>query len=45
MDRHAQIWRDLKLSGNDVFADEIVAQFTKTALLISVLTPRYVESG
>jgi hypothetical protein len=42
--RRAAIWRDLKLSGNDVFADEIVAQFPKTAILISVLTPRYVES-
>ena len=42
--RQAEIWRDRKLSGNDVFADEILAQFPKTALLISVLTPRYVES-
>jgi len=42
--RHAEIWRDRKLAGNDVFADEIVAQFPRTALLISVLTPRYVES-
>jgi hypothetical protein len=30
--RRAEIWRDLKLSGNDIFADEIVAQFPKTAL-------------
>jgi hypothetical protein len=42
--RHAEIWRDFKLSGNDIFANEIVAQFPKTALLISVLTPRYIES-
>jgi len=42
--RPAKIWRDQKLSGNDVFADEIVSQFPNTALLISVLTPRYVES-
>ena len=42
--RPAEIWRDQKLSGNDVFADEIVSQFPKTALLISVLTPRYLES-
>jgi hypothetical protein len=42
--RKALIWRDKKRAGNDVFADEIVAQFPKTALLISVLTPRYVES-
>jgi TIR domain-containing protein len=44
MGRKAEIWRDRKLSGNDVFADEILAQFPNTALLISVLTPRYVES-
>ena len=42
--RKADIWRDVKLTGNDIFADEIVQQFPKTALLISVLTPRYVES-
>lgn len=44
MGRKAEIWRDSKLRGNDIFADEIVQQFPKTALLISVLTPRYVES-
>jgi hypothetical protein len=42
--RKAEIWRDLKLTGTDIFADEIVAQFPKTALLVSVLTPRYIES-
>ncbi len=42
--RPAEIWRDVKLTGNDIFADEIVQQFPKTALLISVVTPRYVES-
>jgi TIR domain len=44
MGRRAEIWRDQKLQGNDVFADEIVQQFPKTAVLLSVLTPRYVES-
>src|SRR5271167_1104228 len=42
--RKAEIWRDSKLAGNDIFADEILQQFPKTALLISVVTPRYVES-
>ena len=42
--RKAEIWRDVKLAGNDIFADEIVSQFPKTALLVSVVTPRYVES-
>jgi len=42
--RKAEIWRDGKLTGNDIFGDEIVAQFPKTALLMSVLSPRYVKS-
>jgi hypothetical protein len=42
--RKAEIWRDQKLSGNDFFGDEIAAQFPKTAILVSVLSPRYVES-
>lgn len=40
----ARIWRDDKLDGNDVFAQEIVDQFAKTALLISILSPRYLRS-
>ena len=40
----AQIWRDEKLQGNDVFADEILDQFAQTAVLVSVLTPRYLNS-
>jgi hypothetical protein len=40
----ADIWRDDKLAGNDVFSEQIVAQFPHTALLVSVLTPRYVRS-
>lgn len=39
----AKIWRDDKLQGNEVFADEIVDQFTHTAVLVSVLTPRYLN--
>jgi hypothetical protein len=42
--RKAEIWRDEKLQGNDMFADEITEQFSKTAIMVSVLTPRYVES-
>ncbi len=44
MGRKARIWRDKKLCGNDSFADEIVAQFPKTEILISVLSKCYVES-
>jgi TIR domain-containing protein len=44
MGREAKIWRDEKLQGNDVFSHEIVAQFKKSAALISVLTSRYLNS-
>ncbi|MGK7907821.1 MAG: TIR domain-containing protein [Synechococcus sp.] len=40
----AKIWRDDKLQGNDEFGPEIVDQLPKVALLVSVLTPRYVKS-
>lgn len=38
------IWRDPKLQGNDFFGDEIVSQFPNIAMLISILSPRYVKS-
>lgn len=38
--QEAKIWRDDKLQGNGVFADESVDQFSKTAVLVSVLTSR-----
>lgn len=39
-----KIWRDLKLQGNDYFGDTIVQRFPGVALLVSVLSPRYVRS-
>ena len=39
-----RIWRDPKLQGNDVFAAEIEQRFEEAAVLVSVITPRYVES-
>lgn len=42
--QRADIWRDDKLAGNDIFAEEIIDQFARTALLITVLTPRYLNS-
>ncbi|MFK7855052.1 MAG: TIR domain-containing protein [Granulosicoccus sp.] len=44
MGKSVNIWRDDKLQGNDHFADEIVSQFSKTAALVSVLSPRYLNS-
>ncbi len=39
-----KIWRDLKLQGNDYFADTILERLPKIAALVSVLSPRYVQS-
>jgi hypothetical protein len=39
-----RIWRDEKLQGNDYFGDTIVERFPKVALLVSVLSPRYIKS-
>lgn len=38
------VWRDPKLQGNDIFAETLVDTMPKVALLVSVLTPRYVQS-
>ena len=40
----ATIWRDQKLQGNDVFADTLVEKISGVAILVSVLSPRYVKS-
>ena len=40
----ASIWRDRKLRGNDAFADELVEKVTSVAILVSVISPRYVKS-
>jgi hypothetical protein len=39
-----KIWRDLKLQGNDIFADTIVERLPRIAALVSVVSPRYVQS-
>lgn len=39
-----KIWRDSALDGNHDYDKEIVSQFPKIAILISILTPRYVKS-
>lgn len=40
----AKIWRDPRLQGNDYFADTLVEQIPKVAILISVLSPSYINS-
>ena len=44
MGREAKIWRDEKLQGNDVFSNEIVARFKESAVLVSIVTSRYLNS-
>ena len=38
------VWRDPKLEGNDVFADALVTRLSKAAILVVVVSPRYVRS-
>jgi hypothetical protein len=42
--KDAKIWRDPKLQGNDVFADRLIENLPKVGVLVSVLSPRYVNS-
>ena len=44
MGKEARVWRDQKLHGNDIFSDEILTQFSDTAVLVSILSPRYLKS-
>jgi hypothetical protein len=44
MGREVKIWRDENLRGNTAFSNEIVAQFKASAVLISIITPRYLNS-
>jgi hypothetical protein len=44
MGERPEIWRDRKLQGNDSFTDEIVEQLPRTAIMISILSPRYIKS-
>ena len=38
------IWRDPKLPGNDLFADTLVDRLKRVAVLVTVVSPRYVKS-
>ena len=40
----AQIWRDERLVGNDVFEREIIEQLPKSAVLMSIVSKSYLES-
>jgi hypothetical protein len=38
------IWRDPKLQGNDFFADTLEEALPRTAVLVSIVSPRYLKS-
>jgi hypothetical protein len=38
------IWRDPKLSGNDIFANTLLERLRRVAILITVVSPRYIRS-
>jgi hypothetical protein len=42
--REPKIWRDSKLQGNDEFSDEIISELRKSKALLTVISPRYLES-
>ena len=42
--RTPRIWRDPKLQGNDAFADRLVDRLPGVAILVSVVSPRYMKS-
>ncbi|MEM1293591.1 MAG: TIR domain-containing protein [Cyanobacteria bacterium P01_H01_bin.162] len=42
--RDANIWRDLELQGNDELKPAILEALTQSALLVSILSPRYLKS-
>jgi hypothetical protein len=44
MGQTPKIWRDPKLQGNDFFADTILDRLPKIGALVSVFSPRYVQS-
>jgi hypothetical protein len=42
--KQPQIWRDPKLSGNDVFSDNLAERLRRVAALVPVVSPRYIKS-
>lgn len=44
MGEQPRVWRDQKLTGNDIFDQKILSQFDHTKLMVSILSPRYIKS-
>jgi hypothetical protein len=43
--KELEIWRDSKLTGHDIFNETILFKLSQSALLLSVLSPRYIQSN
>ncbi len=44
MGREAKIWRDEKLHGNDLLNEEVIARLKELAVLVSIVSSRYLQS-
>jgi len=42
--RRTRVWRDKRLTGGEIFSDEIKQQLRSSALLVSVISPGYIRS-
>ena len=42
--RRTKVWRDKRLMGAEVFSDEIEQQLRSSAVLVSVISPGYMQS-
>jgi hypothetical protein len=42
--KQPHIWRDPKLQGNDFFADTLIERLRRVAVLVAVVSPRYIRS-
>jgi hypothetical protein len=42
--RRTNVWRDKRLTGGEVFSDEIEQQLRSSAVLVSVISPGYLQS-
>ena len=42
--KQPHIWRDPKLQGNDFFAETLVERLKRVAVLVAVVSPRYIRS-
>jgi len=41
----SRVWRDPRLSGNDVLQAELISTVARTAVLVAILSPRYLGSS